>query len=378
MILDAEAMFELTKAIAEVGVKRFDFWPIVSEATREAMLRISRELPHVDISVTYRAAFPRDLEDAERYGARAVCIMGGVPANPALGTSRYPTSAAQLIDIACEAVRRSKEQGLRVCYATGGTFKSPREELGKLFSAVAKEGVDAISAADSFGQMTPWGVEGMVRQMREWVGPNVKVEIHCHNDMGMATANSLAAVKAGADVVHAAVNGYGERAGNASLEEVALGAEMLLGVNTGIELSKLTWLSERASEITRIPLPHAKPVVGEWQSIEWTGMQVEWRKNGIASGLPEQSYSFLPQVVGAHKPHLALGPMVGAAVIVAKAEELGIELPDGGISMIRDRIKDDSTERRELIGDDEFKQIVADTAEYIRVHGKPTKVSASA
>jgi isopropylmalate/homocitrate/citramalate synthase len=357
VILDADDMCAIAEASASIGIKRIDIWPVVSEATRVAMQRIRRDLPSLEMYSPCRPGVPADLDEAERCGAAAVVLMVASP-QPAVLQGDRPRDYARLLDQAWQTADRARQRGLKVVAGTGGSFRSDPDTLEPLYTGARQAGVEAVTIADSMGNATPWAVEALIQRVRSWVGPDIRIEAHCHNDMGLATANSLSALRAGADVAHAAINGYGERAGNAALEEVAVGAEALLGLSTGLDLSQLTSLCRRVADITRIPLPHNKPVVGTWQSVGWTGLQVEWRRSAAAGGYPEAWFAVMPDVVGADAGRFELGPMVGGSLIKQKAEELGLEVADDLLSPLRDKVKRLSTERHRPISDEEFRTMV--------------------
>ncbi len=102
----------------------------------------------------------------------------------------------------------------------------------------------------------------VVRMHRDAVGPDVKLEVHCHNDFGLALANSLEAVRAGADIVDCVLNGYSHRSGNCALEQIAAALEVLYEVQTGIDLAQLTSLCRLAADVFGVPIPAQSPHVG--------------------------------------------------------------------------------------------------------------------
>jgi isopropylmalate/homocitrate/citramalate synthase len=357
VIFNADDMCAIARASAAIGIRRIDIWPVVSEATQVAMRRIRDELPQLEMYSPCRPSMPGDLDAAERCGAAAVVLMIPSPQPPVLEAAR-PRDYSRALDQVWQTADQARQRGLKVVAGTGGSFRAHPDALEPLYRGAREASVEAVTIADSFGNATPWAVESLVRRVRDWVGPQIRVELHCHNDLGLATANSLSGLRAGADVAHAAINGYGERAGNAALEEVAVGAEALLGLSTGLDLSGLTRLCREVADITGIPLPHNKPVVGTWQSVGWSGLQVDWRHSAQAGGYPEAWFAIMPEVVGADPGRFELGPMVGGSLIKLKAAELGLEVPDALLSRLRDEVKQVSTERRKPISDDEFRGMV--------------------
>jgi len=179
--------------------------------------------------------------------------------------------------------------------------------LSDLYQAVAASGAEAVYVCDTVGVASPSGIRDLVSGAVDAAG--VPVAVHCHNDLGLALANALAACEAGADRVDTCVNGLGERCGNPSLDEVAVAVELLLGGSTGVDLGALTAIAAEFAHLTGQPLPGTKAVVGPCAFAQKMDIHVE------ASVRDERTYvPFAPSLVGA-RIRYAVGKRSGPATL---------------------------------------------------------------
>jgi isopropylmalate/homocitrate/citramalate synthase len=179
----------------------------------------------------------------------------------------------------------------------------------------------------------------------------VPVHFHGHNDFGLATANAIAALRAGAQWIHGTLNGMGERAGNANIGEIALALRGLYGVDAGIDLARLRALSERARELSGYELEPWKPFVGE---------NLFRRESGaVASQFhdPPSIEPYSSELVGAERG-IVLGKKSGIDSIRIKAAELGLELSDEEQRAVLAAVKRRGAEKRGLVTDAEFRELV--------------------
>jgi isopropylmalate/homocitrate/citramalate synthase len=175
------------------------------------------------------------------------------------------------------------------------------------------------------------------------------VDVHCHNDFGMSTANVLAAYDAGATGLNVCANGVGYRAGNAPLEEVAAALEILYGVDTGLRLELLPWLSDLVAEITKIPLGYFKPIVGAgaFSMERWTG-------GNILEGAGERRFAFAvePEVVG-RAPRVVVGKWSDAGAVEKTLADLGLTATPEQLQIILDECQRSGIALHRPLNDDE-------------------------
>ena len=194
-------------------------------------------------------------------------------------------------------------------------------------------------------------MEFLVRQVREWVGPQVPLHFHGHNDFGMATACAVAAVRAGAAWIQGTINGMGERAGNGDLGEIAMALKGLYGVPVELNLNKIRTVSAMVRQLAGHPLEPWKPVVGE---------NLFMRESGAVASqfhIPEAIEPFSADLVGA-KREIVLGKKSGIDSIAIKARELGIALTAEQQQAVLAAVKRAGVEKRGLLTDAEFRSIV--------------------
>jgi isopropylmalate/homocitrate/citramalate synthase len=206
---------------------------------------------------------------------------------------------------------------------------------------------------DTLGIASPEAVADLVGRTVEWVGQDVPVHFHGHNDFGLATAAAVAAVRAGAHWVHGTINGMGERAGNANLGEVALALRALYGVESNLRLEKVREVSERVRELSGYELEPWKPVTGETLFRRESG--------AVASQFhdPPSIEPYSSELVNAERG-IVLGKKSGLDSIRIKAEELGLDVPEERRAEVLAKVKELGTRKRGLVGDDEFRDLVDD------------------
>jgi isopropylmalate/homocitrate/citramalate synthase len=204
---------------------------------------------------------------------------------------------------------------------------------------------------DTIGVATPEAVAELVGRTAERSA--VPVHFHGHNDFGLATANAVAAAKAGARWIHGTVNGMGERAGNANIGEVALALRALYGIETNLDLAKVRGLGDRVRELSGYALEPWKPLVGE---------NLFRRESGaVASQFhdPPAIEPYSSELVGAERS-IVLGKKSGIDSIRIKCEELGLDLSEEAQRELLEAVKRRGAEKRGLVTDAEFRELAGD------------------
>ncbi|MEM1622775.1 MAG: homoaconitate hydratase [Sulfolobales archaeon] len=233
---------------------------------------------------------------------------------------RIPEDSA--IKMVVEAAEYAKKHGLFVTLLAIDSTRADYEFLKKVVNSV-QDFMDSLTIADTFGVASPFAMEYLTRQVKSLT--KKPVEVHPHNDFGLAVANALAAVASGASAVHVTVNGIGERAGNAALEETVLALELLLGVRTNVKLDKLYELSKLVEQLSGVKLPPHKPVVGDSPFRVESGMIAEWWISA-REVRPTEVFPILPELVGRKGGiEIVLGKKSGKTNIVEALKEVGID-----------------------------------------------------
>jgi isopropylmalate/homocitrate/citramalate synthase len=219
---------------------------------------------------------------------------------------------------------------------------------------VAKEGhMDALALVDTFGVLSPHGASYYTKKVKGMV--DKPLEIHFHNQFGMAVANTVASVLAGAEVIHSTVSGIGEGPGNAAMEEVILALLVLYGIDVGIKCNKLTELSKLVGELSGVPAN--RPFVGDMVNDVESGIVATWYRNCYKE-YPTDIFPVLPQLVGHRPPRIVLGKKSGLDSIAIWAENLGLELNKEEVDEILRRVKQRAYSLRRLLTMEEFREIV--------------------
>jgi isopropylmalate/homocitrate/citramalate synthase len=260
---------------------------------------------------------------------------------------------AELLDEALASVAQAKGAGLHVNFFMPESTRMTLEQLRDSIQAAERAGADAVTLVDSLSIARPSALAFLVRKMREWV--RIPVEIHCHNDFGLATASVLAAYEAGASVIHTAVNGLGYRAGNSSLDEVAVALRTLYGVDPGIALDRLPGLADLVQRITGLANGYFKPIVGAgaFRYEQWGATSALER-----SGMRRIAFPFEPEMAG-RAMQLVIGKWSDLAAVERKLSELGMTASAEQLQAIYRRAVTVALARRRPLDDTEFLEVAA-------------------
>lgn len=269
-ILSNDEKLRLAKQIARLQVDVLEVgFPAASEEQYETVERIVREVQGPVMAVLVRATNARDFEIAANAlkPAQKKRIHTFVPASRQYREHLLRKTAEQTLELAVAAVQMAKEITPEVEFSLVDAFRADPAELVALVRAVVQAGASNVNLADTVGCATPFEVARLFQQLKREVGEfdQATFSIHCHNDLGLAVANSLTAIAEGANQVQCTINGIGERAGNAALEEIVAAVDMhaaRLGRSTQIELSQIYPASRLVQRLTGIALQPHKPVVG--------------------------------------------------------------------------------------------------------------------
>lgn len=241
-------------------------------------------------------------------------------------------SRDEVLDKIYDSIRYAKDHGLVVEYSPEDATRTENEFLIRSVKTALEAGADRINIPDTVGTMDPFRFYNLIKEIVSVVNGKI-VSVHCHNDFGLATANSIAGVAAGARQVHVTVNGIGERAGNASLEEVVMALKKLMGFDVNIKTWMLYETSKLVSEITGIPIPYFKAIVGENAFGHEAGIHV----HGVVEN-PLTYEPISPEEVGNFR-RIALGKHSGIHGLKKVLEDQGIYLNDDQLKIVLQEVK---------------------------------------
>jgi isopropylmalate/homocitrate/citramalate synthase len=348
VVLDPEQKLEIARLLDELGIDRIEAgFPRVSQDDWHAVELISAAGLRAEVWGFSRAV-PADLEALVELGVRASVIESPISdlKLEAIGVSRE-----KMLDRITSAMRFAAEHDIHAAFFGVDSTRAEPGFYEEVYKAAVEAGAQEVAVVDTLGIASPEAVADLVGRTVEWVGPDVPVHFHGHNDFGLATAAAVAAVKAGARWVHGTINGMGERAGNASLGEVALALRALYGVESNLRLEHVRAVSERVRELSGYVLEPWKPVTGETLFRRESG--------AVASQFhdPPSIEPYSSELVNA-KRGIVLGKKSGLDSIRIKAAELGLDLPEERQAEVLARVKELGARKRGLVGDDEFRSLV--------------------
>lgn len=345
-------------ALSELGVKRIEAgMPIVSEEIARAIKRLVDLKLQAEV-VAFARAHADDIEAALRCGVRAVVVEHTV--NPYLCKYAYGLDEDQVIERVINAVQRAKKEGLHTTFMGWDFFRSPLEFTEKIYRTVVTEAhPDAITLVDTFGVATPLTVYGVFTRFRK-LFPDLPLEFHVHNEFGMATGAALAAISGGADGIHSAINGLGERTGNVATEEVVMALDILFGVRTGVNTEKLGATCRLVSELSGVPIPGNKPVTGARVFQVESGVVTDVYRKVRAQGIRPAMTPYMPEAAGVQPISFVLGKGSGTASIEYFLEKHGLTGNPMQVARILERVKAKAYENKGLVPDDQFLEIARD------------------
>ncbi len=336
----------------EIGVERIEAgMPAVSPQDAEAIKEISK-LGLKSKIFTFARAMKADIDMAKECGADGVIIE--VPIGYPKLVTQFGWTWDKVFEKSRDVINYARELGLYAVFFPYDTTRARASDLENLCKAVMNESPpDSIGIVDTMGCATPEAIKYMVGWVKDMTG--LPIEIHTHNDFGMGVATELAAVTAGAEVVHSCGNGLGERTGNAALEELMLGLDLLYGYDTGYKLDKLPELGDLLSRLSNVPIARNKPVLGSGNFIRESGIGIQYVMHD-----PLVMFGTHPALTG-REGEVVLGKKSGKASIIYKMGQLNLgEISDDQAADILNLVKQKGIEKRDTLSDEEFKAIVAE------------------
>ena len=347
VVLTPEDKLELARGLDALGIERIEAgFPRVSADDWRAVELIRDAGLKAEVWGFSRAV-DADVKALVELGVGASVIESPISdlKLAALGVDREA-----MLERIVYAVSFAVEQGIKVAFfGVDGTRADP-SYFETVYKTAVEAGAHEVVVVDTIGIATPEAVSELVGRTREWLGAERPVHFHGHNDFGLATAAALAAARAGARWIQGTVNGMGERAGNANLPEIALALRGLYGVETNLRLDRVRAFAARLQQLSGYELEPYKPLVGD---------NLFRRESGaVASQFhePQAIEPFSSDVVAAHRS-IVLGKKSGIDSIRIKAQELGLDLDEDAQRELLVRVKELGTKKRDIVTDDEFRQL---------------------
>ncbi len=362
----AEQLQKLKVDVIEAG------FPATSKGDFDAVCQIAKKIREPVICALARA-LPDDINTAweaikEAENPRIHTFISTSDIHLAYQLKKSRQEVKQL---AVDAVRLAKRHTSDVEFSPMDATRSDVDYLCEVLEAVIREGATVVNIPDTVGYAIPEEFGDLIRTLMEKVPgiENVLVSVHCHNDLGLAVANSIAALKSGARQVECAINGLGERAGNASSEEIIMALKVrkdLLGFETGIKTEEISRTSRLVSLLTGYPVQPNKAIVGRNAFAHESGIH----QDGVLKA--RSTYEIMDaSSVGLVESDIVLGKHSGRHALKEQLERLGYYLKDDELDQAFSRFKELADKKGSLSG----KDIEAIALEFIRTQGQEWKLT---
>ncbi|MGM7703803.1 2-isopropylmalate synthase [Pseudalkalibacillus sp. Hm43] len=330
-------------------------FPTASKGDQQSVKRIAEAVKGSSVTGLSRAS-EKDIDAAWEAlkGSTEPRVHVFLATSPIHMTYKLKMTTDQVLDTAVQSVKYAKKKFPHVQWSAEDACRSDRHFLVKIIKEVIDAGATVINLPDTVGYMAPEEYGDLFRFVKEHV-PNidqVKLSAHCHNDLGMATANTLAAIENGADQVEGTINAIGERAGNTGLEEIAVALhirEDFYGAKTGLKLDELKRTSNLVSKLTGMSVPANKAVVGNNAFAHESGIH----QDGV---LKEKStYEIIsPELIGVQTNRLVLGKHSGRHAFKMKVKDMGFKLTDQKLNDAFGMFKELADKKKEVSDEDIF------------------------
>lgn len=347
VVFSLDEKIRIARTLDEMGVGELECGIPAMGREEQASIRALVELGLNARLITWNRAVISDIQASLACGVQAVDIslsVSDIHIHHKLGKSRNWVKEQLKV-----ALGFAKQHGLYVSVGGEDSSRADLEFLVELLEIARRDGADRFRFCDTLGILDPFGMYERIRQLRERV--DLPLEVHTHNDLGMATANALAAVRAGAEFVNTTVNGLGERAGNAALEEVVMALKYACGIDPGIDTGRFVEISRYVGQASCRPVPDWKAVVGDKVFSVESGLHAD----GILKN-PRNYEGFDPAEVGLQR-QLVIGKHSGRNGLQHQLERLGIALDRGDTFELVARVRDVAQRNKRPVSDHELRAL---------------------
>ena len=353
VVFNVDDKVKIAEWLNELGVERIEAgMPAVSESDYKAIQEISKRNMGAKI-FTFARAMQQDIDMAIDCGAHGVVIE--VPIGYPKLKYQFDWTWEKVLEKSVDSINYARSKGLYAVYFPYDTTRAREEDLENLMKGIMQHSPpSSVGVVDTMGCALPEAIAYMVRWMKRLTN-NLPVEVHTHNDFGMAVATEMAGLAAGASCVHSCLNGLGERTGNAALEDLMVSMKLLLGIDNNYNVGLLPEICAKTAEIAGVPYSANKPIAGIRNYTRESGIGVD-----LVMKEPLAMFATDPRLFG-RTGDIVLGKKSGKASITYFLDKLGIEASDEQIAAMLERVKAVGQEKRGLLTEEEFLTIVQQT-----------------
>ena len=336
----AQLLYEAGADELEVGI------PAMGDKEKEDLKEIlALQLP---ISImSWNRAIKKDIEASLECGVKSVDLS--IPVSQILIDIKYKGNKEKIFQNLEEVITLAKQEGLNICIGAEDASRADNDFLIQIMSFAKGLGAHRFRYCDTIGILTPHKTYENIQYLSS--KNLLDIEMHTHNDFGMATANSIAGIEAGAKSVNTTVIGLGERAGNASFEQVLMSLKHQFNENRAINASKLQELVHTVSHAANKPIDSSLPIIGNNIFTHESGIHV----NGLIKS--NSAYeAFDPEVVGLHR-YFPIGKHSGSATLLYHLKAVGICPNKQKIQNILPKVREIVTQRKQVLSQEELKEL---------------------
>ena len=351
-----EEKLRMARALDAAGVGQIQIgYPGRSRADFDVYQQFRAERPRAKLSAVvlgYVDTWKEQIDAAADAGADVIDLV--YVTSDLRMEHAYKTTRPEVLRRVVETIAHGKERGLTVAYAPADTTRTDLSFLEQVIDVAVEAGNDRFTIADTLGAASPPAVRYLVKFFRERT--DVPLCVHCHDDFGLALANTVAGVEAGATVIDVAMNGLGDRAGNTVLDEVVTTLEIQYGIDTGVDLTQLQALAQLVVETSAVPLASNKGITGE----NAFAHKLETHVQAVLA-YPPAFEALNPADVG-NQRRIAVGRYSGPISLRGRYAAMGLEISDQVIPELLSAVEALALEVKRSLTDEELRRLL-DNAE---------------
>ncbi|MBS1211724.1 MAG: nifV [Proteobacteria bacterium] len=347
-----EEKLAIANALADAGVPEMEVGIPVMGAEEQEVIAAIAGLNLPSKLMVWGRMCEADLQAATGCGAQLVNLS--IPVSDIHLQHKINRPREWVLATISHFVTRALESGMEVCVGTEDASRADMDFLVQVAEAAQKAGARRLRFADTLGVLDPVSTFERIQRLTQAV--DLEIEMHAHNDFGLATANTLMAVRAGASHVNTTVNGLGERAGNAAIEETVMALHQLYGKTTGIAVAHFPAISELVAKASGRPVAPNKSIVGEAVFTHEAGIHVDGLLKNV---LNYQGVD--PKELG-REHRLVLGKHSGSHAVVRSYRALGIDLSEADATRLLKRIRIHASQTKRAPNDHDLRRFYRDAA----------------
>ncbi|MRN51934.1 2-isopropylmalate synthase [Paenibacillus monticola] len=370
--LNTREKVEIAYQLEKLGIDRMEAgFPAASPGDLAAVNAVARAVKKVTVIGLSRSR-EGDIDAVREAlrGAEDPCIHIFLATSPIHRLHKLRMDKAQVLETAQASIRYAKKYFSKLEFSLEDAGRTELDFMAEMVGMAIREGANVVNIPDTVGYLNPSEYGAIFKYLKENVPDIERVQLsaHCHNDLGMATANTLAAIQNGADQIEGTINGIGERAGNTAIEEIAMALETrneFFGAKTSLVLSEISRTSRLVSKLTGMVVPGNKAIVGANAFAHESGIH----QDGMLK--EKTTYEIMtPETIGLKESKLVLGKHSGRHAFRDKISDLGYDVSEEELNAAFAKFKDLADKKKEVSDEDILALIeekLIDTPEVFRL-----------